>query len=105
MAEPNVTVVTSLGAAESLVVEEHVIFTFTALCRASGAGGPDVQALVAEGLLHPSGSGPQDWQFGGASLPQTRSALRLARELDLSLHAAAIVMDLMAEIAVLKSRR
>ena len=94
-----------LTTAASLVVEEHVVFSFTALCRASGADNSQVQALVAEGLLQPTGNGPEDWQFGGASLPQTRSALRLARELALSLHGAAIVMDLLAEIEVLKLRR
>jgi chaperone modulatory protein CbpM len=91
--------------AESLVVEEHVVFSFTALCRASGADDSQVHALVAEGLLHPTGKGPEDWQFSGSSLPQTRRALRLARELELSLHAAAIVMDLLAQIDALKLRR
>ena len=95
----------NVSTAQSAVVDEHFIFNFTALCRASGADDEQVHALVAEGLLQPSGSGPQDWQFGGASLPQTRRALRLARELDLSLHGAAIVMDLLAEIAVLKLMR
>lgn len=91
--------------AASLVVEEHVVFTFTALCRASGADVAQVQALVAEGLLSPTGSGPDDWQFSGPSLLRARSTLRLARELDLNLHGAAIVMSLLAEIEALKARR
>ncbi len=91
--------------AESFVIEEHVVFTFTDLCRASGAEDKQVQALVAESLLHPTGSGPEDWQFSGPSLLCVRSVLRLARELELSLHGAAIVMELLAEIAVLKARR
>ncbi len=90
--------------AASVVVEEHVVFTLTALCRASGADRLQVQALVAEGLLSPTGSGPQDWQFSGPALREARSALRLARELDLSLHGAAIVMVLLAEIEALKVR-
>lgn len=89
---------------QSLVVEEHVVFTFTALCRAAGADSGQVQALVDEGLLQPLGNGPPDWQFSGPALRQTRYALRLARELELSLHAAAIVMDLLAEIDALKAR-
>jgi hypothetical protein len=97
--------VSHLTALDSLIVEEHVVFTFTTLCRASGADEAQLHALVAEGLLHPTGIGPKDWQFGGPSLPQTRSALRLARELDLSLHATAIVMNLLAELAALKARR
>lgn len=93
-----------LVPAHSLVALEHVVFTFTALCRASGANDSDVQALVDEGLLHPTGSSARDWQFKGPALPQTRRALRLARELDLSLHAAAIVMDLLDQIEALERR-
>lgn len=94
-----------LSAADTFLVEEHVVFSFAALCRASGADHTQVQALVSEGLLHPTGLGPQDWQFGAASLQRARRALRLARELDLSLHGTAIVMDLLAEIETLKLRR
>jgi chaperone modulatory protein CbpM len=102
MAQSFVSIVTT---AQSLVVEEHVVFSFSALCRASGADDLQLQALVDEGLLHPSGSGPQDWQFSGVSLLRARRALRLAHELDLSLHGTAIVMALLAEIEDLKTRR
>lgn len=98
---------TTVTAVHSLVVDEHVVFSFTALCQAIGEAMPatQVQALVTEGLLQPTGDGPHDWQFSGPSLLRARHALRLARELELSLHGAAIVMDLLAEIAALKARR
>lgn len=86
-----------------IVVEEHVVFTFTALCRASGADPEQLQALVGEGLLNPTGQGPDDWQFSGNALPRARTALRLARDLELGLPGAAIVMDLLAEIEILRS--
>lgn len=88
----------------TVVVEEHVSFNLLALCRASGADLEQVQALVGEGLLQPTGPGPQDWQFQGDALPQTRRALRLARDLDLDLAAVALVLDLLAEIDRLRSR-
>jgi len=89
---------------ETVVVEEQVSFTLTALCLASGAGPAQVQALVDEGLLQPTGQGPHDWSFGGSALPQTRRALRLARDLELDLAAVGLVMDLLAEIERLRSR-
>ena len=95
---------TSHRITTGVVVEEHVAFTFTALCRASGADAAQIQALVEEGLLHPAGRGPDDWQFGGHSLASARKALRLAHDLDLGLSGAAIVMDLLAEIESLRSR-
>ncbi len=93
-----------IATAQSQVVEEQVFFTFTALCNASGADDSQLRELVAEGLLEPSGDGPANWQFSGPSLPRTRNALRLMRELELNLHATAIVMDLLAEIDLLQSR-
>ena len=87
-----------------IVVEEHVVFTFTALCRASGADAAQLQALVGEGLLEPAGHGPDDWQFNGNALPRALTALRLARDLELGLSGVAIVMDLLAEIETLRSR-
>ncbi len=113
MAEPLHT------ALPCVVVEEHVVFTFTALCRASGADAAQLQAMVGEGLIEPTGiaeptatsgaaahkgHGPADWQFSGDALPRARTALRLAHDLELPLSGAALVMDLMAEIESLRSR-
>jgi chaperone modulatory protein CbpM len=62
-----------------------------------------VHELVGEGLLQPAGPGPDAWQFGGDALPQTRRALRLARDLELSPSGVAVVLDLLAEIERLQS--
>jgi len=88
-----------------VVVEEHLSFTLTALCRASGAAPELLHALVGEGLLQPTGQGPADWQFSGAALPQARRALRLARDLELNPPALALVMDLLAEIDRLRAQQ
>lgn len=89
---------------ETVVVEEHVSFTLPALCQASGAREEQVDALVGEGLLQPTGQGPHDWRFSGDALPQTRRALRLARDFELDLAAVSLMMDLLAEIDQLRSR-
>lgn len=88
----------------TVVVEEHVLFSLSALCHASGADHEQVLALVGEGLLLPTGQRPEDWRFSGDALPQTRLALRLAHDLELQLSGVAIVMDLLAEIERLRSR-
>ena len=91
-------------ATPPVVVEEHVSFTLVALCRASGADPGQVHELIGEGLLQPAGHGTDNWQFGGDALLQTRRALRLARDLELSLSGVALVLDLLAEIERLQSR-
>jgi chaperone modulatory protein CbpM len=88
----------------TVVLEEHVSFGLSALCRASGADREQVRVLVGEGLLQPTGQGPQDWRFGGEALPQTRRALRLSHDFELDLAAVGLVMDLLAEIEGLRSR-
>lgn len=99
-----------LPTLQGIVVEEHVVFTFTALCRASGADAAQLQAMVGEGVIEPtlatgtSSVGPADWQFSGSALPRARTALRLARDFELGLSGAALVMDLLAEIEHLRSR-
>lgn len=89
---------------ETVVVEEHLSFTLSALCQASGAEQDWVLGLVAEGLLQPTGQGPADWQFRGDALSQTRRALRLVRDFGLDLAAVGLVIDLLAEIDRLRSR-
>ena len=88
----------------TLVVETHVVFSLVELCRAVPAGADQVQALVAEGLLQPCGRSPDDWQFNGSALLRTRTALRLAQDLQLGIAGAAVVMDLLAVNADLRSQ-
>ena len=75
---------------QGIVVEEHAVFTFTALCvtalcvtalcRARRADAVPLQAMVVEGLIEPtgatghSGAGPEDWQFSAHALRRTRTA-------------------------------
>ena len=86
------------------VVEEDIRFTLADLCRACGADSAQLIVLVDEGVLEPTGSGPEDWLFTGAALRRTRAALRLARDLELGVAATALVLDLLDEIEALRSR-
>ncbi len=88
----------------TVIVEEQVSYTLSALCHASGAEQALVHGLVGEGLLQPAGRGPDDWRFSGDALPQTRKALRLARDFELDLAAVSLVMELLGEIDRLRSR-
>ena len=98
MADPHRNIV------DSIVVEETIRFTLADLCRACRADRVQVIALVDEGVLEPAGSGPDDWRFSGPSLRRTRAALRLARDLELGLAGAALVLDLLDQIEVLNAR-
>ena len=81
-----------------VLVEDDVRFTLVELCRASHADAELVQALVQEGVLSPTGSAMADWRFEGASLRRARSALRLTRDLELTVAGTALVIDLLDQI-------
>ena len=87
-----------------VLVEDDVRFTLIELCRASHADADLVQALVLEGVLNPSGHEMADWCFEGACLRRARSALRLTRDLDLTVAGTALVIDLLDQIEDLQAQ-
>jgi chaperone modulatory protein CbpM len=95
---------TSRTVIEAVIVEEGLRFNLGELCRACATEPSFLVALVDEGLLNPSGSGPDDWQFEGAALRRARTAFRLKRDLQLSVDATALVLDLLDEVDELRAR-
>jgi len=95
---------TSRTPVHAVIVEETLRFTLDELGHACHAEHAQLVALVEEGVLEPSGRGPEDWQFAGPSLARARLALRLSRDLELSVAGTALVMDLLDEIESLRSR-
>ncbi len=86
------------------IVEEEVVFTLVELCRACDADEELVVAWVREGVLEPVGGSPPDWRFGGASLRRARMARRLSQDLEINPPGVALVLDLLDEISILRSR-
>ena len=60
--------------------------------------------LVEEGVIDPMqpASAVAQWRFSGEALARARRAVRLQRELELNPAAAALVLDLLDEIAALR---
>jgi len=91
-------------AVSGTIVEEELSFTLHDLSRACRVDATQLVALVDEGVLDPAGDAPQEWRFSGESLRRARVALRLGRDLDLSVAGTALVLDLLAQIDALKSK-
>jgi chaperone modulatory protein CbpM len=87
-----------------VVVDETMRFSLAQLCRACRVDSDRLIALVQEGVLTPEGDRPVTWRFSGAALPRARAALRLSRDLQLDAGGVALVLDLLDEIAELRSR-
>lgn len=103
-----------LTVIDATLVDDSFDFTLVSLSRASGADVQQLLALVHEGVLAPRAVGPadrpqipedpDDWTFEGPALREVRTVLRLARELDIGLAGAAVMMALLDEIELLRAR-
>ena len=89
---------------DAVVVEGDTAFSLPSLCRACGLDSTQLMALVAEGVLDPTGAVPQDWVFSGQSLRTALVARRLMQDLDIDMAAVAMVLDLLGEIAALRAQ-
>lgn len=91
-------------ALQGPIVEEEVLFTLVELCQACETEEQYVVAWVQEGVLVPVGDSPQDWRFRGECLRRARVAWRLARDLGINPPGVALALDLLEEVAALRSR-
>ncbi len=90
---------------QGAIVEEEVLFTLVELCQACSVEEEHVRAWVVEGVLDPIGESPQDWCFKGNSLRRARLAWRLSHDLDINPPGVALALDLLDEIATLRTRQ
>lgn len=95
---------TSAPYLQGRIVEEEIDLTLVELCQACDAPQEQVTIWVLEGVLEPSGRQQQDWRFGGAALRRARLALRLTRDLEINPAGVALALDLLDEIAALKTQ-
>ena len=89
---------------EGVVLDERVSVSFAELTQLCRSDGQVLLLLVAEGVLHPQGTRAEDWLFSGGEIRRARRALRLQRDLDINLAGAALALDLLDEIEVLRRR-
>ena len=85
------------------VMDDITELSLDELCRAASVGPDWVVALVDEGILDPGGSRPQ-WRFSGSSLRRVRRVWRLQQDLGVNLAGAALALELLDEIELLRSR-
>jgi chaperone modulatory protein CbpM len=86
------------------IVEESVQLSLAELCQACSAREEQVTTWVFEGVLEPAGKHPPEWRFGGRSLKRARTAIRLARDLEINPPGVALALDLLEQIARLEAR-
>jgi chaperone modulatory protein CbpM len=88
----------------ALILEEQTELTLADLCRACAAETGLIIEMVDEGVLTPDGEAPTQWRFSGLHLQHAKVALRLQRDLGVNLQGAALALQLLEEMDVLRAR-
>ena len=89
---------------EALVLDERWTVTVSELTQLCHSDERVVRLLVSEGVVDPTGAEPREWRFNGVQVLRARRAVRLQRDLQLNLAGAALALDLLEEIELLRVR-
>jgi chaperone modulatory protein CbpM len=104
----NFILATPLQVVDSFVVEDITELTLEDLCRACAAQADIIIELVSEGVIDnmatPQDVPPEHWRFTGLHLHRAKVALRLQRDLGVNFAGAALALDLMDELELLRTK-
>ncbi|MDP3539481.1 MAG: chaperone modulator CbpM [Azonexus sp.] len=88
----------------AIILEEQTELTLAEVCRACAVRAEFIVELVDEGVLAPLGREPHRWRFSGTHLRRATVALRLQRDLGINLAGAALALQLLDEVEILRAR-
>lgn len=89
---------------EGELLDEQRAVKLAELTHVCGVSVEQVRSMVAEGMLHPRGTVPEQWVFHGVEVIRVRRAVRLQRDLELNLPGTALALELIDEIERLRCR-
>jgi chaperone modulatory protein CbpM len=95
---------TSKEILTGLLLDQTTTISLRELSRACTVHAEFIVEMVEEGILQPRGEDVSQWRFSGDSLQRTLVVIRLQRDLGVNLAGAALVLDLMEEIANMRAR-
>lgn len=86
------------------ILDDDLELTLVELCHVCRVPAERIVALVEEGLVEPLGANPAQWRFAAVSLQRVHCALRLQRDLGVNVAGAALAVQLLEELALLRQR-
>jgi chaperone modulatory protein CbpM len=84
--------------------DETAELTLVEICRACAVEAGFIVELVSEGALAPSGPEPETWRFTYTHVRRVRVASHLQRDLGINPAGAALALELLEKIDVLRAR-
>jgi chaperone modulatory protein CbpM len=91
-------------ACNTTVLEDQTGLGLMDISWACAVHAEAIVELVEEGILSPLGHAPHCWRFNGVHVRRAAMVLRLQRDLGLNLAGAALAVQLLDELAVLRAR-
>ncbi|WP_417613922.1 chaperone modulator CbpM [Oceanisphaera sp.] len=86
------------------IFEEDIELSLAELCRACQLPAEHVLELVQEGVIEPVGRDPACWRFQAICVRRVRCAQRLEQDLGVNMAGAALAIDLLEELELLRVR-
>lgn len=89
-----------------VIVYDEQLVSLTELCRNHALSAEHLLTMVEYGIIEPLDhqSSPIQWQFTGNCSLRLQRALRLQHDLDLNIAGAALAIELLDEIKLLKEQ-
>ena len=88
-----------------VVLDEEVTLTLSEVCEVCGVAETVVIEMIHEGVAEPVDTSAATPEFSGVAVTRILAARRLQRDLDVNLAGAALALDLLEEIRMLRRRR
>jgi len=87
-----------------IVLDENVSYDLQELCKVCKVKDDLVYEMINEGMLTPLGDSPKSWKFSATSIKKIQVAVRLQEDLGVNLPGAALALDLMEELEILRAK-
>ena len=86
------------------VLDEAIELTLSELCQVCRVPEEQVYELVAEGVVEPLNGEASHWRFQASCVRRVHSAVQLHQDLGINWAGAALALDLLDELEVLRAR-
>ncbi len=86
------------------IIDETISFSLRQCCALCRVNAQTIHEMIDEGVISPIGDNPQNWCFGEIQIKRIQITLRLQQDLQVNLPGAALALDLLEELAELRSR-
>lgn len=86
------------------LLDEEVELTLAELCQTCQLSPERVLEMVEQGVIEPRGHEPTHWRFHAISVRRIHCAQRLERDLGVNVAGAALALELLEELELLRNR-